>query len=210
MMTVILHRLQLLQMELMSQAAVKSFEVSVHKFVDELTYTAHISIHVTMAYISAKHSSPIIEFATFDFNDFISQSENDAVMYGLRQMLKTVVKYQERKKRKAMSDNKGFTDALSRCIERTIRRVMAGQHTEEWVTAQVLTERMPMFTADFIRKHGEMLPRERMEYYAEDDGTTATTRWMYPLKAIDAMVRNGQFRTAEGTARATADYMARI
>lgn len=63
---------------------------------------------------------------------------------------------------------------------------------EEWVTSKVLSERMPMLTADFIKKHGKILPRERVVY--EEDGETKTTRFMYPLKKIGRIIASGQLR----------------
>ena len=67
---------------------------------------------------------------------------------------------------------------------------------EEWVTSKVLSERMPMLSADFIKKYGKVLPRERIVY--EEDGQTKTTRFMYPLNKIGRLVASGQLREIIG------------
>ena len=66
---------------------------------------------------------------------------------------------------------------------------------EEWVTSKVLSERIPMLTADFIKKHGKILPRERVVY--EEDGEMKTTRFMYPLKKIGRIIASGQLRQVD-------------
>ena len=67
---------------------------------------------------------------------------------------------------------------------------------EEWVTSKVLSERMPMLSADFIKKYGKVLPRERIVY--EEEGQTKTTRFMYPLNKIGRLVASGQLRKIIG------------
>lgn len=67
---------------------------------------------------------------------------------------------------------------------------------EEWVTSKVLSERLPMLSADFIKMYGKVLPRERIEY--EEEGQTKTTRFMYPLNKIGRLVASGQLRKIIG------------
>lgn len=89
-------------------------------------------------------------------------------------------------------------------VEKVVTKVTMRQR-EEWVTAKELSERIPIFSQDFIKKHGECLPRERMEYYG-DDGRVMESRWMYPVNALNVMVQRGVFRTADGTLRAIDAY----
>lgn len=89
-------------------------------------------------------------------------------------------------------------------IERAVLRVMNSQQ-EEWVTGKELSERIPIFTQDFIKKYGTVLPREKMEYYGQD-GEVCETRYMYPIHALNTMVQRGVFRTADGTMHAFEEY----
>lgn len=86
-------------------------------------------------------------------------------------------------------------------VSETIQREMAKitetleLDREEWVTAKVLSERLPMLSADFIKKHGKILPRERVVY--EEEGQMKTTRFMYPLKKIGRIIASGQLRLVQ-------------
>lgn len=88
-------------------------------------------------------------------------------------------------------------------IEKAVQKVMQAQN-EQWVSAQELSERIPIFSANFLKRHGECLPREKMEYM--EDGKVVETRYMYPLHALNLMVQKGVFRTADGTMQAFAAY----
>ena len=88
-------------------------------------------------------------------------------------------------------------------IEKVVQRVMQAQQ-EQWVSAQELSERIPIFSANFLKRHGECLPREKMEYI--EDGKVVETRYMYPLHALNTMVQKGVFRTADGTMHALDTY----
>ena len=87
-------------------------------------------------------------------------------------------------------------------VSKTIQNEMAKisealeLNKEEWVTSKVLSERMPMLSADFIKKYGKVLPRERIVY--EEEGQTKTTRFMYPLNKIGRLVASGQLRKIIG------------
>ena len=88
-------------------------------------------------------------------------------------------------------------------IQQAVEKVMCSQQ-EQWVTAKELSERFPIFTADFVKKHGELLPRERMVY--EEEGKEVETRFMYPVNTINQLIIKGTFRTASGTAAAALQY----
>ena len=87
-------------------------------------------------------------------------------------------------------------------VSKTIQNEMAKisealeLNKEEWVTSKVLSERMPMLSADFIKKYGKVLPRERVVY--EEDGQIKATRFMYPLNKIGRLVASGQLRKIIG------------
>ena len=87
---------------------------------------------------------------------------------------------------------------VSKTIQSEMAKITAALELdrEEWVTSKVLSERMPMLSADFIKKYGKVLPRERIVY--EEDGETKTTRFMYPLNKIGRLVASGQLRKITG------------
>ena len=87
---------------------------------------------------------------------------------------------------------------VSKTIQSEMAKITAALELdrEEWVTSKVLSERMPMLSADFIKKYGKVLPRERIVY--EEDGETKTTRFMYPLNKIGRLVASGQLRKIIG------------
>lgn len=99
---------------------------------------------------------------------------------------------------------KAIEAKLFSLIEKAVMRVMNGQQ-ETWVTGKELSERIPIFSQDFIKKYGQVLPREKMEYFGQD-GAVCETRYMYPLHALNAMVQKGVFRTADGTMHAFETY----
>ena len=90
-----------------------------------------------------------------------------------------------------------FQLLVSKTIQSEMEKISAALELdkEEWVTSKVLSERMPMLTADFIKKYGKILPRERVVY--EEDGETKTTRFMYPLKKIGRIIASGQLRQVD-------------
>jgi len=101
-----------------------------------------------------------------------------------------------------MSGFNGLQAEIIKMVDTAIKKVVAQQET--WVTAQELSERIPIFTANFLKRHGECLPREKMEYM--EDGKICESRYMYPLLAIESMVKRGTFRTADGTMHAFEAY----
>ena len=60
---------------------------------------------------------------------------------------------------------------VSKTIQSEMAKITAALELdrEEWVTSKVLSERMPMLTADFLKKYGKILPRERESYMKKMD-----------------------------------------
>lgn len=64
---------------------------------------------------------------------------------------------------------------------------------ERWLTAEQLCEQFSMFNARWLKQYGWKLPRERVEYVG-DDGQRHVTRWGYPMREIQGMIRDGRLR----------------
>ena len=76
-------------------------------------------------------------------------------------------------------------------IRKTVQEMYEAGH-EEWVDGKTLCAQLPMFSKDWLSRHGDMLPRERMTY--AEDGKIRQTRFMYPITKIKRMVTEGCFR----------------
>ena len=88
-----------------------------------------------------------------------------------------------------------FDKVTRTAIEATVRKaVMEAQevYEERWVPAERLCECVGFFTKNWMDRHGDALPRERM-YWTDAKGEHST-RWCYPLKKILRMVNEGAFR----------------
>lgn len=66
-------------------------------------------------------------------------------------------------------------------------------YNERYVTANELCNQIAMFTKNWLDVYGWKLPRERITVTGED-GTSRSTRWGYPLHAIQRMIAEGQLR----------------
>lgn len=73
-----------------------------------------------------------------------------------------------------------------------VRKAMA-TYCEKWVTAEVLCEHVGSLTPRFLRDHGDMFNRTRVEW-TDKDGARHTQAWLYPLNEILAMVADGRIK----------------
>ena len=63
---------------------------------------------------------------------------------------------------------------------------------ERWVTADTLCQHVEVLTPRWLKSHGQMLNRTRVEW--TDDKGKHTSSWMYPLNEIIQMVHDGSIR----------------
>lgn len=65
------------------------------------------------------------------------------------------------------------------------------ERDNRYLTSEQLCERFSMFTADWLKRYGWKLPRDRVVYLG-DDGKKHVTRWGYSLNEIQDMIRDGR------------------
>ena len=82
--------------------------------------------------------------------------------------------------------------AIMRTIEEGVREAMS-QFGEEYVTGKELCKRFQMFTPNWLKLYGHLLPRTRAEV-TEQSGEKHVTGWCYPVSKIGRMVENGEIK----------------
>lgn len=78
----------------------------------------------------------------------------------------------------------------------TVRKAQmeaAEMYNERYVTGAELCKHIAMFSPNWLENFGWKLPRERITVTGED-GTSRSTRWGYPLHAIQRMIAEGKLR----------------
>lgn len=91
-----------------------------------------------------------------------------------------------------MKIDRATREAIAEAVRSALmeREAMEG---ERWLTAEQLCEQFGMITQDWLRRYGWKLPRERIEYEG-DDGKLHATRWGYPMREIQQMIRDGRIK----------------
>lgn len=77
--------------------------------------------------------------------------------------------------------------AIAQAVSRATMEAME-VYREEWLTPSDLCMRLPCLTPDWLKHHGDRLPRERFEVVDEHCQLVSATRWMYPLHRIERMI----------------------
>ena len=62
---------------------------------------------------------------------------------------------------------------------------------EVWLTGNKLAEQIQFFSKDWLKRYGQLLPRERM-VMVDEEGVEHKSSWCYPLHRIQRMVHEGQ------------------
>ena len=87
--------------------------------------------------------------------------------------------------------------ALEAKILEVTRRAMR-TYNEKWVTAEVLCQHVGTLTPRFLKDHGQMFNRTRVEWDEKGkDGKwrhVVSREWLYPLNEILEMVENGKIK----------------
>ena len=73
-----------------------------------------------------------------------------------------------------------------------IRRAMR-TYREKWVTADVVEQHVGTLTVRFLKDHGSMFNRTRVEW-TDKDGVRHPQAWLYPLHEILEMVEDGRIK----------------
>ena len=71
-------------------------------------------------------------------------------------------------------------------------------YCERWVTADVLCEHVGTLTKRFMKDHGDMFNRTRVEWDEEDENGqmrhVASREWLYPLHEIQDWIATGRIK----------------
>ena len=69
---------------------------------------------------------------------------------------------------------------------------------EKWVTADVLCEHVGTLTKRWLKDHGQMLDRTRIEWDEPDENGNmkhvVSKEWIYPLHKIQAWIATGKIK----------------
>lgn len=76
-------------------------------------------------------------------------------------------------------------------VRETMREILEGAD-EVYVTPEQLAERISFLPLEWIRRNGELLPRECA--VVNVDGKEVATRYGYPLHRIQMMIREGRLK----------------
>ena len=76
-------------------------------------------------------------------------------------------------------------------VRETMREVLEGAD-EVYVTPEQLAERISFLPLEWIRRNGELLPRECA--VVNVDGKEVATRYGYPLHKIQRLIREGKLK----------------
>ena len=76
-------------------------------------------------------------------------------------------------------------------ILQEVRKAMQ-EVNEKWVTADVLCEHVGSLTKRWLKDHGQMLDRTRVEW--DDVEGHHTQAWLYPLHRIQEWIATGKIK----------------
>lgn len=82
--------------------------------------------------------------------------------------------------------------AIVYAVDAAVREAMS-QFGEEYVSGKELGKRFNMFTQNWLKLYGHLLPRTRAEV-TDTDGVTHVTGWCYPVNKIGSMIANGEIK----------------
>lgn len=86
--------------------------------------------------------------------------------------------------------DKAFRMELVNEVRLSVMRAME-TYDERWLTDEQLSEHIGIMTKRWLREHGDMLPRTRVNW-TDAKGQQHTSSWMYPLHRIQAMIEDGR------------------
>ena len=86
--------------------------------------------------------------------------------------------------------DKAFRMELVNEVRLSVMKAMEA-YDERWLTDEQLAEHIGIMTKRWLREHGDMLPRTRVNW-TDGKGQQHTSSWMYPLHRIQAMIEDGR------------------
>lgn len=91
-----------------------------------------------------------------------------------------------------MKLDKETKSAIVTAVDAAVRDAMS-QFGEEYVNGKELGKRFQMFTPNWLKLYGHLLPRTRAEV-TEASGDVHVTGWCYPVKRIGRMIEEGEIK----------------
>ena len=77
-------------------------------------------------------------------------------------------------------------------IVATVKQAMM-TYNEKWVTAETLCKHVGSLTPRWLKDHGQMFNRTRVEWEGKD-GVEHTQAWLYPLNEIKQWIQDGRIK----------------
>ena len=78
-------------------------------------------------------------------------------------------------------------------VKQTVAEVMEGAD-EVWLSPEEFCKTFGMFSMEWLRRHGELLPREKVRIVMEDGTVKESRSWAYPKHKINRLIREGRLR----------------
>ena len=78
-------------------------------------------------------------------------------------------------------------------VRQTMTEVLEGAD-EVWLSPDEFCKTFGMFSTEWLRRHGELLPREKVRIVMEDGTVKESRSWAYPKHKINRLIREGKLR----------------
>jgi predicted transcriptional regulator len=78
-------------------------------------------------------------------------------------------------------------------VRQTVAEVLEGAD-EVWLSPDEFCKTFGMFSPEWLRRHGELLPREKVRIVMEDGTVKESRSWAYPKHKINRLIREGKLR----------------
>ena len=83
-------------------------------------------------------------------------------------------------------------------VRATMTEVLEGAD-EVWLSPEEFCKQFGMFTAEWLKRNGELLPREKACVVMPDGSVKETRSWAYPKHRINRMIAEGRLRQIAAT-----------
>ena len=78
-------------------------------------------------------------------------------------------------------------------VRQTVAEVMECAD-EVWLSPDEFCKTFGMFSPEWLRRHGELLPREKVRIVLADGTVKESRSWAYPKHKINRLIREGRLR----------------
>lgn len=83
-------------------------------------------------------------------------------------------------------------------IRQTLAEILEGAE-EVWLSPEDFCKTFGMFTLEWLRRNGELLPREKVGIVMGDGTVKESRSWAYPKHRINRMIMEGKLRAIKQT-----------